>query len=1072
MKLASWNVRTMCPGLSTEPSEISDCRKTAIISGELKRLNIDIAALQETRLADSGQLREQDYTFFWRGRAADETRIHGVGFAVKNTLIPSITEPSGGNERILAISLQTRAGKVHLISVYAPTLDADPEVKDQFYDDLSDAVSAIPSEEEMILLGDFNARVGSDNEAWSGIIGPHGVGSINENGQRLLEMCTFHDLSVMNTFFKTKLRHAVSWKHPRSGHWHQLDLVIARQVSRRKFLHTRSYHSADCNTDHALVCSRIRLAPLSRSRTTQPTSKRPDVAKLYCEDTRQALIDGLALGLDHGSASRNIDEEWNYLKGHVYGTALSVLGTSKRAKNDWFEENLHIMQPVLEQKRQAFLKYKRDPSEANKLRLRAQQNLAKRTAKECANNYWLELGDSIQRDSDRGNLKGMYDGIRKACGPVERKTAPIKAKNGTLLTEKHDQMRRWEEHYTDLYSTRSELNDHARENLPTMPVFTSLDQPPTIEEVCTAIESMSSGKASGQDGISAELIKRCKSALLPSIHSLIVRCWQEGRIPQDFKDATIVTLYKNKGDRSDCNNHRGISLLSVVGKIFARVLLKKLQVLADEVYPESQCGFRRDRSTIDMIFTLSLLKEKCREQHQSLFMAFIDLTKAFDLVSREGLYYVLEKIGTPPKMLAVIQAFHDGMRGTVQFNGTMSESFPIQNGVKQGCVLAPTLFGIYFAVMLSQAFDNSNEGVYLHSRSDGKLFNIARLRAKTKIRRVLVRELLFADDAALVSHTESGLQALVNSFSDACSNFGLKISLTKTEIMAQGNVSDPTILIGQHRLETVTSFAYLGRTVTNNLNLDIEINKRIGKAAGVMRKLRSRVWENNKLEVRTKMAVYRACVLSVLLYGSECWTTYATQERKLNSFHLRNLRRILRIRWYHRVTNNEVFDTAGIGSIYAFLTQRRLRWLGHVHRMDDGRLPKDTLYSQLAVGTRSVGRPLLRFTDACKRDMRRGGADINNWEDVADDRSAWRRLVNDTKDAVETRRRHEDEARRERRHRRNEQVAEDQEPPARLHVCQRCNRDCGSRIGLWSHTRSCRASSRRSFEDQVHSHTD
>ena len=1071
MKLASWNVRTMCPGLTAEIGEINDCRKTAIISGELKRLNIDIAALQETRLADSGQIREQDYTFFWKGRAAEETRIHGVGFAVKNTLIQSVTEPSGGNERILAISLQTRAGKVHLISIYAPTLDADSEVKDQFYEDLSDVVSAIPAEEEMILLGDFNARVGRDNDAWSGILGPHGVGNLNENGQRLLEMCTFHNLSVMNTFFKTKPRHAVTWKHPRSGHWHQLDLVVARRDSRRKFLHTRSYHSADCNTDHALVCSRIRLTSLIRTSRVQHSSKRLDIARLSCEDTRQDLIDRLALDINQGSEALGVEEEWNYLKGHVYGTALSVLGTSKRVKNDWFEENLHIMQPVLEQKRQAFIKYKRDPSEANKLRLRAKQNLAKRTARECANRYWLELGDSIQCDSDRGNLKGMYDGIRKACGPVERKTAPIRAKDGAILTDKHDQMRRWEEHYMDLYSTGSQLNDHARENLPTVPLMTSLDNAPTIEEVSEAIESLSSGKASGQDGISAELIKSCKSALLSAIHSLIVRCWQEGRIPQDFKDAKIVTLYKNKGDRSDCNNHRGISLLSVVGKVFARVVLKKLQVLAEGVYSESQCGFRRDRSTIDMIFTLSLLKEKCREQRQPLFIAFIDLTKAFDLVSRQGLYYVLHKIGAPPKMLAIIQAFYDGMRGTVQFDGTMSDSFPIQNGVKQGCVLAPTLFGIYFAVLLSQAFENSSEGIYLHSRSDGKLFNIARLRAKTKIHRVLVRELLFADDAALVSHTESGLQDLVSSFSVACNDFGLKISLTKTEIMKQGNVSDPIISIGQHRLETVTSFTYLGRTVTSNLNLDTEMNKRIGKAAGVMSRLRSRVWENSKLEIKTKIAVYRACVLSVLLYGSECWTTYAMQERRLNSFHLRNLRRILGIRWYHRVTNNEVFDKAGISSINAFLTQRRLRWLGHVHRMDDGRLPKDILYGQLAVGTRAVGRPLLRFTDVCKRDMCRGGADAGTWEDIADDRSAWRQLVSETRDTVETRRRIEDEARRERRHQRNRLGAERQSLPERLHMCQICNRDCGSRIGLFSHTRSCQ-STRRIFEDQAHSHTD
>ena len=103
-----------------------------------------------------------------------------------------------------------------------------------------------------------------------------------------------------------------------------------------------------------------------------------------------------------------------------------------------------------------------------------------------------------------------------------------------------------------------------------------------------------------------------------------------------MKDANIVTLYKNKGERDDCNNYRGICLLSVVGKLLAHVVLKRLQVLADRVYPESQCEFRANRSTTDMVFSLRQLQEKCREQQQPLLVAFIDLTKAFDLVSRDG----------------------------------------------------------------------------------------------------------------------------------------------------------------------------------------------------------------------------------------------------------------------------------------------------------------------------------------------------------------------------------------------------------------------------------------------------
>ena len=128
-----------------------------------------------------------------------------------------------------------------------------------------------------------------------------------------------------------------------------------------------------------------------------------------------------------------------------------------------------------------------------------------------------------------------------------------------------------------------------------------------------------------------------------------------GHIPQDNRDAKIVTLYKNKGDRNDRNNYRGISLLSIVGKAFARVVLGRLQILASNVYPESQCGFRSGWSTMNIICSLRQLQEKCREQQKPLFIAFIDLTKAFNMVSRIGLFGMLRKMGCPPRLLSIIK---------------------------------------------------------------------------------------------------------------------------------------------------------------------------------------------------------------------------------------------------------------------------------------------------------------------------------------------------------------------------------------------------------------------------------
>ena len=233
--------------------------------------------------------------------------------------------------------------------------------------------------------------------------------------------------------------------------------------------------------------------------------------------------------------------------------------------------------------------------------------------------------------------------------------------------------------------------------------------------------------------------------------------------------------------------------------MFTRVTLNRLQKLASHVYPKSQCGFRAGRFTVDMIFSLHQLQEKCQEQQQPLFIAFVDLTKAFDLVSRSGLFEILQIIGCPPKLLAVITSFHQGMQSTVCFDAATSKPFPVSSGLKQGCVLAPNLFGIFFSMLLQ-------DGVYVRTRHDGKLFNVTRLRATTNTHEVLIRDLLFSDDAALTSHSEEGLQCLVDNLSAACKEFGLTISLKKTNIMAQGVDSPPTITIGDTQLEAVKAF--------------------------------------------------------------------------------------------------------------------------------------------------------------------------------------------------------------------------------------------------------------------------
>ena len=614
----------------------------------------------------------------------------------------------------------------------------------------------------------------------------------------------------------------------------------------------------------------------------------------------------------------------------MYSTALQAFGRKKGGqRNDWYDSNSARLDPSIASKRKALQAYKDKPSPASLQALRSARSNVQREVRLCINEYWSDLSSNIQQAADTGNINSMFEGIKKATGPKISKTAPIKSKAGTIITDKTKQLERWVEHYSELYSRENIVHQSVLDAIDRLPQMPVLDEPPLLEELSKAIDQLPSGKAAGKDSIPAEVLKSGKSSLLVPLHKRLTQCWLEGSVPQDTKDANIVTLFKNKGDRHDCNNYRGISPLSIVGKLFARIVLHRLETLAKRIYPESQRGFRSKRSTVDMIFSVRQLQEKCREQNQPLYLAFIDLTKAFDLVSRAGLFSMLPLIGCPPKLLSIVKSFHVGMRGTVQFDGDISSDFEVKSGVKQGCVLAPILFGIFFSLLLKHAFKSSTDGVYLHSRSDGHLFNISRFRAKSKTRTVNIRDLLYADDAALVSHSEDGLQRLLDRLSNSCDQFGLTTSLKKTQVMGQATPAQPLLKINGENLEVVHQFQCLGSTMTDTLSLDVEISKRMGLAFTTLSKLakRPRVWENRHLKIPTKVNVYKACVISTLLYGSESWTTYSTQERKLQAFHLRCLRRILGITWQDKVPKNEVLSRAGIPSMYTLLRQSCLRWL-------------------------------------------------------------------------------------------------------------------------------------------------
>ena len=162
-------------------------------------------------------------------------------------------------------------------------------------------------------------------------------------------------------------------------------------------------------------------------------------------------------------------------------------------------------------------------------------------------------------------------------------------------------MERWVEYYSELYSLEDKVPEATFNAIQPLPILEELDAESTVEELRETTEDLSHGKALGEDGIPPEVIKCAKAVLEKDSFKLVYLCCNEGVVPQDVRDSNIIPLQKKKGDMSDCNSYHGISLLNIVGKLYAWVVLKRIQILPVRAYPEPQCGFRAEQS----IFTLS-----------------------------------------------------------------------------------------------------------------------------------------------------------------------------------------------------------------------------------------------------------------------------------------------------------------------------------------------------------------------------------------------------------------------------------------------------------------------------------
>ena len=386
-----------------------------------------------------------------------------------------------------------------------------------------------------------------------------------------------------------------------------------------------------------------------------------------------------------------------------------------------------------------------------------------------------------------------------------------------------------------------------------------LDHLISDEEFDTATCKVKVNKALGIDNILNEVLKVGKDLIKRHLITLFNRILSTGKYPLLWGFGLIVPVHK-KDDPSKVENYRGITLRSSLSKLFTAILNNRLYDYATKkgILKDEQGGFRKMHGTVDSIFILKMLidkyvKSKPQRQRNLLFSCFVDFSKAFDSVPRNKLFDKLRTVGIKGRVLEVLMSMYSNDKSAVKIKNKISQSFLCHNGVKQGCMLSPTLFNIY----LSDLPENiaSTTEVMLSERHTNCL--------------------LYADDLVIFAISAKGLQRILNKLESYCEKVGLTVNLDKTKVMIFNNsgksLNNYSFKYGTKKLENAKSYRYLGLTLCPYGNFTLarqELKKASLKALFKLRKeMGNHFSENIKLTIK----LYDALISPILMYGSEIW---------------------------------------------------------------------------------------------------------------------------------------------------------------------------------------------------------
>lgn len=913
-RIATWNIKS----LNNRDQEIIE---------ELKERKIDLCALQETKKKGNGQKDYGDYVLVYSGVDKGRRAVAGVGILIHSKYKDSIEDCVYHSERILKIKLTTNKLKINVISVYSPEDCKPKEERETFYDSLQEVLDTILPEEAVIIMGDFNARIG--NTVISGTKQRFHEAQSNDNGELMVNLCSLNNLRINNTFYDHKETYKYTFENSR-GQKSMIDYIVTnRNVLPSQIIDVRTLNSANVGSDHKLLLGKIRLRMTRSSVKDRLTGEdKFNVEALWDESTKSLYQQRLATKISADPISDGDDLEycWEKLKNQINEAAKEALGTRKikpkrgPSKTPWFRNEIKVK---CEEKRRAHLDYLTLGTSESLETYKRIRNETKDLVRRTKNEHWENFSKRLESDF-YGQQKQMWRFIRQQRKEVNELVGTNQIEEST-----------WIEYLTELFR-----GDSTQENGPqniTINESTTI----TAEEVKETLKKIKNRKSPGQDGIPNELLKYGGESLVTEITSLANKILLEQRIPSAWKTSTMILMFK-RGDKKEPNNYRGINLLDAMFKVITKIFTTK--ITSTTTLAEEQQGFRTGRSCTDAVFVMRQVVEKSIEYNRPAFLCFVDLHKAFDRVRLEDIINMLYNRGIPTNLVRTIRDVYSGSSIQVRMSGKLSEKIPVNSGIRQGDSLSPLLFNIMMDEIIRKV--KTGRGY----RMGDQEFTI----------------LCYADDAVLFAESEDDLQRNLQLFNDKAKELNMIISAQKTKCMTTAKVPLRCKLeVNQKIVEQVMEFSYLGVELSSFGDLEREVSQQVVRANKIAGCLNDSIWRNGHLNLDTKSRIYRSTIRPIMAYTAETRPDTTRTKRMLETAEMKILRRIAGKTLFDRERSDNIRRMCNVENIGEWIQSRKREWNAHIERMGRDRIVKGAR-DRSPSGKRSPGRPRKRWSDSLR----------------------------------------------------------------------------------------------------------